>query len=159
MLDRILSSEMRFTLADNDLPKVCRSCELAGVEVAYPLLSDELIAFAARLPEQYKVKGLKLRWFFKHALRDFLPEEILHKRKHGFGLPFGVWLQTRKPLMDLTRESLDGLRQRGIVRAGYVDELTELHRSEHAIYYGVQLWNFMMLEQWFRTRDEQMSFA
>jgi asparagine synthase (glutamine-hydrolysing) len=39
----------------------------------------------------YKLKGLKLRWFFKEALRGFLPDEIITKKKQGFGLPFGVW--------------------------------------------------------------------
>jgi asparagine synthase (glutamine-hydrolysing) len=45
---------------------------------------------AAPAPD-YKLKGLKLRWFFKEALRGFLPDEIITKKKQGFGLPFGVW--------------------------------------------------------------------
>ena len=44
-----------------------------------------------RLPPDLKVKGLKLRWFFKEALRGFLPDAIITKKKHGFGLPFGIW--------------------------------------------------------------------
>ena len=40
-----------------------------------------------RLPPEYKLKGLTLRWFFKEALRGFLPDEIIAKKKHGFGLP------------------------------------------------------------------------
>ena len=48
--------------------------------------------FSARLPSTYKLKGPQLRWFFKEALRDFLPPEIIAKQKHGFGLPVGEWI-------------------------------------------------------------------
>ena len=41
--------DLRYTLADNDLPKVARTCELAGVEVRFPLLDDAVVAFSARL--------------------------------------------------------------------------------------------------------------
>ena len=44
------------------------------------------------LPPDWKLRPFKLRWFFKEALRGFLPDEIITKKKHGFGLPFGVWM-------------------------------------------------------------------
>lgn len=154
-VNRMLAYDWKFTLADNDLPKVSRSCELAGVEVAYPFLSDELAAFAARLPASYKVKGGQLRWFFKRALRDFLPEKILRKKKHGFGLPFGLWLRTHRGLQQLAGESLSDLKGRGIVRPAFVDEVVQLHRTGHATYYGVMVWHLIMLEQWFRVHERE----
>ncbi|HAF54216.1 MAG TPA: asparagine synthase, partial [Thauera sp.] len=65
--------------ADNDLPKVIGTTQLAGVEVAFPLLSDELTDFSTTLPPEWKLKRLTLRWFFKEALRGFLPDEIIAK--------------------------------------------------------------------------------
>jgi len=153
-LNRLLALDLKFTLADNDLVKVNGSCELAGVEAAYPFLDDAMVAFAARLPTDLKVKGYQLRWFFKWALADFLPEKILRKQKHGFGLPFGVWLRTHQPLQDLASDCLGGLRGRGIVRPAFLDEILELHRTGHAGYYGVMIWTLMMLELWHRTHGE-----
>jgi asparagine synthase (glutamine-hydrolysing) len=150
MLNRFLALDLRFTLADNDLPKVSRMCDLAGVEVAYPILDDELIDFAARLPAALKMKGRQLRWFWKHALRDFLPQEVLNKPKHGFGLPYGVWLVEHEGLQRITRDSLGGLRRRGIVQERFIDEVERLHREEHAVYYGAMIWTLVQLEQWFR---------
>ncbi|HEX5136644.1 MAG TPA: asparagine synthase C-terminal domain-containing protein [Planctomycetota bacterium] len=154
-VNRMLAYDWKFTLADNDLPKVSRSCELAGVEVSYPLLTDEIAAFAAKLPTDWKVKGKHLRWFFKRALRDFLPEKILRKPKHGFGLPFGVWLRTHKGLQQLCGESLSDLKLRNIVRPAFVDEVLKLHRDDHATFYGVMVWRLIMLEQWFRVHERQ----
>ncbi|MCK6459528.1 MAG: asparagine synthase-related protein [Planctomycetes bacterium] len=154
-VNRMLAYDWKFTLADNDLPKVSRACELARTDVAYPLLTDELAAFAARLPTEWKVKGKELRWFFKHALRGFLPEKILRKKKHGFGLPFGLWLRTHRGLQQLSGESLSDLKGRGIIRPAFVDEVLKLHRSDHATFYGVMVWRLIMLEQWFRVHERQ----
>ena len=152
-LNRMLHLDWKQTLADNDLRKVNRMCELAGVEVRYPLLDERMVAFAAMLPPHYKVKGLKLRWFFKEALRDFLPQEILTKSKHGFGLPFGVWMQQHPPLQQLAYDSLAAFRRRGFVKPDYLDHLVAQHRSGHASYYGVMIWVLMMLELWLAARD------
>ena len=152
-LNRMLHMDCKQTLADNDLRKVNRMCELAGVEVRYPLLDERMVAFAAMLPPHYKVKGLKLRWFFKEALSDFLPQEILTKSKHGFGLPFGVWMQQHPPLQQLAYDSLAAFRRRGFVKPDYLDHLVAQHRSGHASYYGVMIWVLMMLELWLAARD------
>lgn len=154
MLNRMLALDFRFTLTDNDLPKVTRMCELAGVDVAFPMLDDALLDFSLRLPPRLKLKGTQLRYFFKAALSDLLPKEIITKEKHGFGLPFGVWLQTHKPLQQLALDSLSSLKSRGIIRPEFIDQLTDQHLSSHAGYYGTMVWVLMMLEQWF-TRQGQ----
>jgi asparagine synthase (glutamine-hydrolysing) len=151
--NRLLNLDLKFTLADNDLRKVNRMCELAGVAVHYPLLDEDIVTFAAQLPPSLKVKGLKLRYFFKEALKDFLPQETLTKSKQGFGLPFGVWMQTYRPLQELTYDSLKSLRGRGYIRPEYLDALIEQHRSGHASYYGVMIWVLMMLEQWLQHHE------
>ncbi|MGH8763055.1 MAG: asparagine synthetase B family protein [Nitrosospira sp.] len=152
LINRMLAFDRKFTLADNDLPKVARACELAGMDVAFPLISDEIVAFSLRLEPQLKLKGTKLRYFFKEALRGFLPEEIIAKQKHGFGLPFGVWLQHHKPLQTLASDSLSDLKSRNIIRADFIDKLLGHHLGEHASYHGTMVWVLMMLEQWYRQR-------
>jgi asparagine synthase (glutamine-hydrolysing) len=146
----MLALDLKYTLADNDLPKVTRSCELAGVEVRFPLLDDAVVAFSAALAPDLKLKGIQLRYFFKHALRDFLPAEIIAKRKHGFGLPVGPWLQTYKPLAQLALDSLSDLKKRMIIRPVFIDELMSNHLHTHAAYFGSMVWVLMMLEEWFR---------
>jgi asparagine synthase (glutamine-hydrolysing) len=150
LINRMLALDFKYTLADNDLPKVVRSSELAGVDVRFPLLHDEVVAFSARLPPGLKLRGPRLRYFFKKALRDFLPPEIITKTKHGFGMPFGRWLQSHGPLRQLAFESLEDLKRRNIVRAEFIDQLTGVHVKSHADYYGTMVWILMMLEQWLK---------
>ncbi|MCX7902333.1 MAG: asparagine synthase C-terminal domain-containing protein, partial [Burkholderiaceae bacterium] len=159
LVDRMLAYDWRFTLADNDLPKVSGTTRLAGEEVAYPLLDDELVDFSLRLPPSLKVRGLTLRYFFKQALRDFLPPEIIRKRKHGFGLPFGPWLQRSAALRELAETSLQRLAARGIVQPGLVRELFSSRLAEHAGYYGEMVWVLMMLEQWLAAHAPDYAVA
>ncbi len=153
ILNRMLAVDMRFTLADSDLPKVTGACGLAGVEVDFPFLDDDLVDFSARLPTREKVRGTRLRHLFKEALRGFLPDEVLTKKKQGFGLPFGLWLVEHPGLRELTHDSLASLKQRDLVRPGFIDELLGRHREEHAAYYGTMIWTLLMLEQWITERE------
>jgi len=148
LLDRQLAFDWRYTLAENDLPKVCGTTGLAGIEVGFPMLDQGLLDFSMRLPTHYKLKGLKLRWFFKEALRGFLPDEIINKRKQGFGLPFGMWAVRHSALNQLARDSLGSLSTRGIVRADFISALLDQRLAEHPGYYGEMVWILMMLEQW-----------
>jgi asparagine synthase (glutamine-hydrolysing) len=150
LINRMLALDLRFTLADNDLPKVTRACELAGLDVRFPMLDDAVVSFSSALPPRLKLRGTRLRYFFKESLRGFLPGEIIAKTKHGFGLPLGPWLQTYQPLRQLALDSLSDLKKRGIVRPEFIDELTSRHVETHASYYGTMVWVLMMVEHWLK---------
>ena len=154
LIDRMLAYDWRLTLADNDLPKVCGSARLASEEVGFPLLDDDLLDFSLRLAPELKVKGLTLRFFFKEALRGFLPDQIIRKRKHGFGLPFGPWLVRSPELLSLARSSLEHLASRKIIRRELVADLFSARLAEHAGYYGEMVWVLMMLEQWLQAKAD-----
>jgi asparagine synthase (glutamine-hydrolysing) len=154
MVDRMMHLDLKQTLADSDLRKVSRMCELADIDVRYPLLDERLMEFSAPLPANYKVRDGQLRWFFKDALKDFLPQAVITKSKHGFGLPFGLWMQQDAQLGRLAKDSLDALVERRVVKPEFVQHLLERHRSEHASYYGVMIWVLMMLEQWLQSHPQ-----
>jgi asparagine synthase (glutamine-hydrolysing) len=150
ILNKMLFLDWKFTLYDNDLQKVNEMCKLAEIKVRYPFLDDDIVSFSLSLAPRLKVKGHKLRYFFKLAMSDFLPKEILYKQKHGFGLPFGIWMSNKKMLKDMAYDSLSSLKQRNIVKKAYIDNLVKLHQSDHAAYYGEFIWVLMMLDLWFR---------
>jgi len=153
LINRMLAYDWRYTLADSDLPKVRGATSMAGIEVGYPLLADRLTDFSMALPPDWKLRRFKLRWFFKEALRGFLPDEIITKKKQGFGLPFGVWATRTPGLKRLAEESLRSLAGRGIVRIDFIEKLFAEHLPEHPGYYGEMVWILMMLEQWIRGHE------
>src|SRR6202165_397334 len=135
------------------------SAGLAGIAAGFPLLDDRLVDFSLRLDPRYKLRRLKLRWFFKEALRGFLPDAILAKKKHGFGVPFGVWTIRHAGLRTLAQQSLRSLAERNIVRKTFIDALLARHLPEHPAYYGEMLWILMMLEQWLQAHAPDWRLA
>ena len=149
-LNRLLHVDLKITLADNDLFKVVRTAEAAGVGVRFPLLDHSLVEFMATLPVSFKVRGAEKRYIFKEAFAGLLPERILAKVKHGFGLPTSDWLKQHKGFRELGRDVLLSTRsrQRGYFASGAVEELFRLHEADQTPFYGDILWNILMLELW-----------
>ena len=154
LVNQMLAYDWRYTLADSDLRKVHGATSMAGIAVGYPLLSDELVDFSMMLPPAWKLRGFKLRWFFKEAMRGFLPDEIIAKKKQGFGLPYGPWTARNPALRKLAHDSLQGLVDRRIVREPFVAQLIDRQLDEHPGYYGEMIWILMMLEQWLRGHPD-----
>lgn len=151
-LDRLLYLDLKITLADNDLLKVTRMTELAGVRSRFPLLDRSIAEFSGRIPVRLKLKGFKKRYLFKRAFRHLLPAEVLRKKKHGFGIPVAVWMKSDPHMKALTHDILLSQRtyQRGYIRRTFVEELLRKHRSDNTAFYGDTLWTFLTLELWFR---------
>ena len=154
MLNRMLGLDFKFTLADSDLPKVRTMCALSGTEVRFPFLEPELVAFASQLPESEKATPRRLRTFFKEASRGFLPEEVIRKKKHGFGLPFGVWVTEHRRLRERVYALLDGLAARGVARREFVTELQDRLLPEQPRYFGPLAWNLIVLEGWLEAHGD-----
>lgn len=151
-LNRLLYMDLKMTLTDNDLPKVSGTAEMAGVRVRYPMLDEHLVEFSSTIPSRLKLKGLEKRYIFKKAMKGVLPDTILYKKKHGFGVPLSSWLLNNPKLNSFMRDVLDDsrTRQRGIFRQSFIDELVSRHRTQHVKFYGEVIWYLLVLELWQR---------
>jgi len=154
ILNKMLYLDWKLTLADNDLRKVNRMCEMADMQVKYPLINDELIEFSTQIPSDLKMKNNTLRHFFKKSMEGFLPQEILYKTKQGFGLPFGIWLRTSPKLIELVNENLLSFRKRKYIKDSFLDMLMKQHQEGHASFYGGMVWVIMMLEMWLSAHEK-----
>ncbi|RMH37806.1 MAG: hypothetical protein D6690_01560 [Nitrospirae bacterium] len=153
-LDRQLYADLKITLSDNDLVKVKRTAEAAGIDVRFPFLDRRLVEQAMAVPASWKLPGLRLRGFYKEMYRDFLPREVLTKSKHGFGLPMPVWLKAFPPLREWLHELLLSPRalQRGYFQRHTLEALIQRHEQESTGFFGTTLWNIMAVELWHRVR-------
>ena len=85
----------------------------------------------------------------KRALAGVLPQEILHRRKRGFGAPMGAWLKRElKPLLGsvLSRASVE---RRGLFAWQPIAETIALHESNRADHTD-HLLALLNLELWCR---------
>lgn len=150
-LHRLMYIDQMMAIADNDLTKVQRASQAAGVTVNYPYLDPDLVTYAARLRARWKVRGLKKRYLFKRALKDLLPAEILAKPKQGFGLPIALWARQPGEFRALMQDTLRSQRaaERGWFSQAYVESLLDSH-DRGGWDLSPELWRLLMLELWQR---------
>lgn len=155
-LNRLLYLDVKMTLADNDLRKVLGTAEMAGVRARFPLLDYRLAELSGRIPSRLKLKGFQKRYIFKQAMKDILPQDILRKKKHGFGVPMALWFLQDARLDTLVKDVLNDprTRQRGYFRPEFFDQVMRQHREEDAKNYGEILWYLVALELWHREHFE-----
>lgn len=154
-LDRLMYVDLQMAIWGNDLPKVMTAGRMAGVRVRFPFLDPDLAQFTGMLPKHYKVRGLKKRYLFKRAVAGILPQEILNKTKHGFGVPVSEWVRTdrrvREALLDPLFSSHSFLRT-WLTKTGVQRIVDEHMRGDWD--YGMWLWALMMLERWMETHKD-----
>jgi asparagine synthase (glutamine-hydrolysing) len=150
-LQRMMHHDLQITLADNDLPKVNRTCELAGIRVKFPFLDDDLVTHSAQVPAELLMAGNDLRHYYKQAFKSYLPPETLSKAKHGFGLPFGNWAHSHEPTRELLRDSLNAFKSRGYMKPSFIDRVIDANQATDDPGEGFALFDIVMFELWLQA--------
>jgi asparagine synthase (glutamine-hydrolysing) len=94
LLDKTLEFYTNFYLPDDILTKVDRASMMVSLESRAVFLDNDLVEFCRRLPGRFKLRNGKRKWLLKQAMRDWLPQKTLARRKKGFGIPLAKWLRS-----------------------------------------------------------------
>ncbi len=92
-INQSLQLDQELVLQGDMLQKVDLMSMQHALEVRVPFLDHELVAFANRLPEEFKVNGKRKKMILQDTFRDILPEKIYNRPKHGFEVPLLDWLR------------------------------------------------------------------
>lgn len=146
-LDQQQYADIKRYLPDDILFKVDRMSMAVSLETRGPFLDYTLVEFAARVPPQLRMRGLSSKFLLKHAMRKDLPEEILHRPKLGFNIPYKTWL--RGPLLPLLNDMLEPgrLRAQDLFDPVQVGRLLREHLDGSRDHHH-QLWQLLMFQLW-----------
>ena len=157
-INKALYLEAKHFLADHNLNYTDKMSMASGVEVRVPLLDQDLIALAARLPVNYKQNGANGKWIFKKAMEDYLPHDVIYRPKTGFGVPLRYWLNNQlSPVVDDIL-STDSLRARGIFEP---DRIRKLIKDDKAgrIDAAYPIFSIICIELWCRLFVDRLSMS
>lgn len=145
-LDRAQYADLKFWLPGDILTKTDRTSMAVSLEAREPLLDHRLIEFSAGLPDRLRVKGRQGKWLLKHAMRRYLPDNILFRPKQGFVTPIAQWL--RGPLAGETRAIVvsEGLARTGWFDAKVLAQTADAHIAGTADHSRL-LWQLLMLDR------------
>lgn len=134
-------------LPDDLLVKADRMTMAHSLELRAPFLSREVIELGHALPARGLTRGLSLKRWMRKAYAGIIEDEILNRRKHGFGVPFHEWI--RGPLRDWAAARL--LNEENPLYAhldfAAVRALWDAHQSRN-LDAGQRIYGLLVLSRW-----------
>ena len=128
----------RLYLQNDILTKIDRASMMNSLEVRAPFLDIDVVDFARRIPNEYKLRRGQTKYLLKKAMAPLLPREILHRGKQGFAVPVARWL-SEGSLRAEQNAAVSGLEPR------FVGGMLAAHRAGRANHHAF-LWNNLVLE-------------
>jgi asparagine synthase (glutamine-hydrolysing) len=141
--------DLKYYLRDDLLVKVDRASMYYALECRCPLLDHHVVELALQIPEPLKIRNGERKWILKELLKEFLPDELIHRPKWGFSVPLSSWLNDKlKYLIDdfLNKEVIEHF---GFVRWEVVHQLLLKFKSgEHHLYN--RIWVLIVMHKWMK---------
>jgi asparagine synthase (glutamine-hydrolysing) len=150
-LDALCLHDIDLYLPDDILTKVDRMSMAVSLEVRVPLLDHRVAEFAGTLPPSMRLRGRTGKYLLKKLLERYLPPEMVHRPKQGFGVPLGRWFrqELREELLDTLTP--DRVRCVGVFRPSAVEFLVRQHLSRQRDQ-STLLWRLFVFHLWDRLR-------
>ena len=146
-LNQLLYLDMKTFLPCLNLAYTDKMSMAASAEVRVPLLDDELVALAARIPPELKLHWTRRKLYIKRAVESRLPHGVVWRPKAGFSAPIRSWLvgALRPMVHELLSE--ERVEARGLFKPNAVARLIadfESARADNAL----RIWALLTLEIW-----------
>ncbi len=152
-LDAILYANFKTYLPDDLAVKMDRMSMANSLEARSPFLDTAVIELLAAVRARHKVGLHRLKPLLRRALRPLLPDQIWNRRKHGFGVPLGLWFRTGELGTLFEDEVLaGGARTRELLEVDVLGRLWGEHRRGERDH-GLRLWTVLTLERWLRAAE------
>ncbi len=149
-LNRLLYIDTRTMLPDNLLLFNDKTTMAHSIENRVPFLDKDLVSFIETLPSHFKLNGKIHKYVERKAAENFLPSEVMNRKKRAFETPIGEWFKT-----SLYDELISLISQK--------NSLTDLHFNKMALVnminqhkrgkkdYGKQIYTIYSLELWYQN--------
>lgn len=147
LIDSLLFTDTMTYLPNDLLVKVDITSMANSLECRSPFLDHNLMEFAASIPPEFKLKRFVKKHILKKAVKNIIPNDNIHRRKMGFGVPIGGWFRRElKEFLQATLLSTNSLK-RGYFKSDKIKDMVYQHTSGQRDW-SFQLWTLLMLELW-----------
>ena len=158
---QFMQTDLKTWMPNESLVRSDKMSMASGLEQRVPFLDHRLVELADRIPLKYKIgkKGLGFssvgrnyegKIILKSAMKDYLPEFVVHQPKWGWFSPAAKWL--RGPLHDYAREILspsycEGTRE--LFNFEQINKIFDNHinKKQYALN---TIWSLMTFQIWYK---------
>ena len=118
-----------------------------SIEARVPFLDNDVIDFARGLPLAYRQTLRSRKRVLKQVALRYLPAEIVHRRKSGFGVPLPAWLASDGPMARIATEAVESGSLDELLDTALLRRLAAAHAAREADHSDV-LWPAINLHLW-----------
>ena len=122
----------------------------ASIESRVPFLDFRVVEFANSLPAWYKIKNFKTKYILKEIVRDYLPSDIINRKKSGFGVPLGDWFRESTGMGRYLRDLCEDADLARYVKKKRMKEIIKEHEEGHNDH-SEFLWASTNLSLWMKS--------
>ena len=122
-----------------------------GLEVRVPFLDHNLVEFALKIPEKYKINPSDQKIILKDILKDLLPGKLHQRPKHGFEVPLLKWF--RKDLKTMINNDLLAdhfIEEQRIFNTASVRKLKKKLYSSNPGDAHAHIWALIVFQSWWK---------
>lgn len=101
----------------------------ASVEARVPFLDYRIVEFANQLPSSVKQRGLITKRIVKKLASRYLPNEVIHRRKSGFGVPLRDYFEDKVGLGQLATHLIYDTEYTDFLDKSWLVYLLKSHQS------------------------------
>lgn len=148
VLQKIPYMEMKLRLPEHLLMRVDKLTMAHSIEARVPFLDHDVVEFATKLPPKYKLQNGVGKSLLKKAAVPYLDEDLVYRKKQGFGAPMEEWFQEG----DFGARCLAAFERSALAKEGFFDNayFVDLLKGQMAGRggYSFQLWTVMNAVLW-----------
>lgn len=150
LIDRVTDNYINLYLQGDILVKVDRASMMNSLEVRSPFLDKDLAEFAGAIRPSLKIYWLRRKYLLKKSYKGVLLDEILYRKKKGFGIPVASWL--RGPLKEIMDQNLGRkqIAEDGFFNPSFIENMRSRHLSRQSDY-RKELWNLLIFQLWWKN--------
>jgi asparagine synthase (glutamine-hydrolysing) len=148
VLRKIPYMEHCLRLPEHLLMRVDKMTTAHSIEARVPFLDHDVVEFARRLPNSYKLHNGLGKKILKKAAERYVSLDLLYRRKQGFGAPMDKWFRDErfgKRCLEVWRRS--DIKKRGLLNNGFLEKLLE-DQVAGRTNYGFHLWTILNAVFW-----------
>lgn len=116
-----------------------------ALEVREPYFDHELIEYVLQVPDALK-KPTYPKSLLVESLNGLLPDEIVHRKKQGFLMPWPVWMKNE--LCSFCEEKIQAMAQRNFIHGPQLISYWQQFLKGDETVRWAELWLFIVLENW-----------
>lgn len=146
--EKISLFDLKNYLSNNLLYKMDIASMYSGLEVRVPLLDHRLIEFSASLPINMKINNGEQKYLLKKTLEDFLPHNLIYRKKWGFPAPLHKWLKTDLAFLIEKYLNKDYIRKQDIFNYNFIENIIYKYRSGGEFHYK-RIWALIFFQLWY----------